>query len=312
MLLTSSAIEKQIRRLHICTSNLLKKIMNSKTLSAMKQIMNSLRHAVGKAVMAAPVFIISGTILVGCNKNDGYSDHQPPHSSPPPIKSTVVTASGDINPKLDEFRALLGDSLNTAPGATTGRREINWDGVPAQFTDNNPFPFDFFNSTDAAAPNGRKRGLLYQNTGTAFRVSTNDFSDVDASYGDQFNAFSGNKTFAYMGNNVTNVNFKVAGTNTDAFVKGFGIVFVDIDDDNSTTIEYFAGTKSLGVFKAPKHGGDSPFSFLGAFFPDEKVTSAKITAGNGILGTGVLDISAGGTKDLVVMDDFVYSEPVAN
>ena len=278
----------------------------------MKQITSRLRHAAGTLATAAAVFTISGTALVGCSKSDGYSGSQPPAQVPPSIKATVVTASGDINPKLDEFRGLIGDSLNTAPGATSGRREVNWDGVPAQFTDANPFPFDFFNSQDAAAPNGRKRGLEYQNTGTAFRVSTNDFSDVDPSYDGQFNAFSGNKTFAYMGNNVTVVNFKVAGTNTNAFVKGLGIVFVDIDDDNSTTIEYFNGSKSLGVYKAPKHGGDSPFSFLGVFFPEEKVTSAKIIAGNGILGTGVLDVTSGGSKDLVVMDDFLYSEPVAN
>ncbi|MEP6947800.1 MAG: hypothetical protein ABI863_00935 [Ginsengibacter sp.] len=35
----------------------------------------------------------------------------------------------------------------------------------------------------------------------------------------------------------------------------------------------------------------------------------KITAGNGLLATGVKDITDGGTKDLVVMDDFIYDEP---
>ena len=37
----------------------------------------------------------------------------------------------------------------------------------------------------------------------------------------------------------------------------------------------------------------------------------KIIAGNAVLQAGVKDVSAqGGTKDLVVMDDFFYSEPL--
>ena len=253
---------------------------------------------------------LASLVLSSCSKDDDYQ--APPPPPPPAIQATVVKGAGDLQAQLAEFRALLGDSLNTAPGNSTGRREVNWDGVPAQFTDNNPFPFDFFNSTDPAVGNGRKRGLVYQNTGTSFRVSTNDFSDVDPSYADQFDPFSGSKTFAYMGDNVSIANFKVAGTNTDAFVKGFGLVFSDVDDANSTTVEYFNGNKSLGVFKPVAREAGSSFSFLGVFFPQEKITRVKITAGNGVLGTGVKDISSGGTKDLVVMDDFFYSEPVAN
>jgi hypothetical protein len=48
------------------------------------------------------------------------------------------------------------------------------------------------------------------------------------------------------------------------------------------------------------------------FFPDEKVTRVRITAGNGALATGVKDVTDGGSKDLVVYDDFFYNEPLAN
>jgi hypothetical protein len=260
--------------------------------------------------MKKHLLIISAVLLSlsACKKYDDDYEPQPQ----PQIKSTVVTGSGDLTATITQFRSLLGDQLNTTPGPhTTGRREINWDGVPASFTNANNFPFDFFNITDPAGTNGRKRGLVYNNTGTSFRVDSTDFSEVEATYAGEFDAFSPKRLFAYMGNNVTEVSFKQPGTNTDATVKGFGIIFSDVDDANSTTLEFYNGNKSLGIFKVPVRTTGS-FSFLGVHFPEEKVTRVKITAGNAVLAAGVKDISNGGTKDLVVMDDFFYSEPQVN
>jgi len=263
-----------------------------------------MKKVLNKMTVAAAVTLFA----IGCSKDDnGYGNTPTPL---PTVNAVVVSASGDstgIVAKLNEFRVLSGDPINTAPGAVLGRREVNWDGVPASLTNNNNFPFDFFGSADPAAANGRKRGLIYTNTGTSFRVDSTDFSEIDAAYSSQFEAFSRKRLFAYMGDNGSEVTFKVAGTNTNAFVKGFGVIFSDVDDANSTSIEYFAGTKSLGVYKAKT--APQGFSFLGISFPDEKVTRVKITSGNGVLGTGIKDISDGGAKDLVVMDDFIYDEP---
>lgn len=245
---------------------------------------------------------------VSCDKDDHYDKNPPPTPAP---KSTVIKGSGDISAQLSQFRALLGDPLNTTPGQTTGRREVNWDGVPANLTNNNNFPFDFFNPTDPAIANGRKRGLV-MNNGTNFRVDTTSFSEVDPSYAAEFKAFSPKRSFVYMTNTVSTAFFKLPGTNTDAFVKGFGVIFSDVDDANSTSLEFFNGSNSLGVFKAPVRTDANGFSFLGVHFPDEKVTKVKITSGNGLLGAGVKDISAGGVLDLVVMDDFFYDEPKLN
>ncbi len=253
------------------------------------------------------IAVITLTIFISCKKNGGGYGDKPPA---PNVNAIVKLAAGDstaIVTKLNEFRALAGDPLNTVPGATSGRREINWDGVPATFTNANNFPFDFFGASDATLPDGRKRGLILTNTGTSFRVDSTSFSDIESSYADQFKIFSKKRLFAYIANNVTQVTFKIPGTTTDAFVKGFGVIFCDVDDASSTSVEYFNGPKSLGIYKAtPAAQG---FSFVGVSFPDEKVTMVKITAGNGLLATGVKDISNGGSKDLVVMDDFIYDEP---
>jgi hypothetical protein len=257
-------------------------------------------------ILVVMSLVVISFFLASCNKKD----YNPP--PPPQPQATVVSAAGDLTAALAEFRHLLGDELNTTPGKTSGRREINWDGVPANLTNSNNFPFDFFNSTDPTVANGRKRGLVYQNTGTSFRVDSSDFSEIDNTYEAQFEAFSPKKVFAYLGNNVTDVLFKVAGTNDDATIKGFGLVFSDVDIANSTTVEFFNGLTSLGIFKAPVRTGTNSLSFLGVYFPNDKVTRVRITAGNGVLAPGVKDVSDGGTKDLVVMDDFFYSEPQAN
>jgi hypothetical protein len=247
-------------------------------------------------------------VFIGCDKDDDDDYNQPPV-----INATVIKAAGDsagIVAKLNEFRVLAGDPANNAPGATGGRREVNWDGVPANLTNNNNFPFDFFGSADPALGNGRKRGLIMTPAGTSFRVDTTDFSEIDPSYSNQFEAFSRKRLFNFMGTTVTDVTFKVPGTNTDAFVKSFAVIFSDVDVNNSTTLEFYSGTKSLGVFSAPV--ASQGFSLLGVRFPNDKVTRVKITSGNGILAAGTKDISDGGTKDLVVMDDFLYDEPQAS
>jgi hypothetical protein len=257
-------------------------------------------------------FLVVLVVVSSCNKNNGYGGGQTYTPPPPVIQSTVISVAGDsaaIVAKLNDFRNLAGNPLNGAPGVTGGRREVNWDGVPPNFTNSNNFPFDFFGGSDSALSNGRKRGLILKNTGTSFRVDSTDFSEIDPSYAGQFKPFSRKRLFVYLGNNVTDVSFKVPGTQTDAFVKSFAVIFNDVDDANSTSIEFFDGDKSLGVFKAPVAA--QGFSLLGVEFPDEKITHLKITRGNAVLGAGVKDISDGGTKDLVVMDDFLYSEPVA-
>src|SRR6185503_6796635 len=115
----------------------------------------------------------------------------------------VVQGSGDIAPVVARFRALLGDPLNggQAGQQAAGRREINWDGVPAAVTNVNTFPALFFQG----------RGASYGGPGTGFRVSDNDFADLNKSYATQFAPFSGAKTFMPTGSPEMELRFTVAG-----------------------------------------------------------------------------------------------------
>ena len=103
-----------------------------------------------------------------------------PEKSGSKEEAIVIKAHGDINAALDQFRDLLGGGQpNTVPGAVGGRREINWDAVPANLTNNNSFPGDFFGSSDPAAANGRKRGLISTTPGTGFSISDTNFALIN-------------------------------------------------------------------------------------------------------------------------------------
>ena len=220
----------------------------------------------------------------------------------------IITGTGDITAKLNEFRQVLGAKLNTQPGAVGGHREIDWDGVPDSLL-GKPLPNDFFNPVGGdASQAARQRGLTYETTGK-FMVSNNNFLAVNSQASSQFASFSGTKSFANISSNLWQIDPKVPGQSTAATIRGMGIVFSDVDVDNSTSIEFFSDSKSLGKFFAPKHDGTSSFSFLGVYFKNEKVTHVRV-AHDGILQDAEKDITNGGSHDLVVLDNFLYDEPV--
>jgi len=93
-------------------------------------------------------------------------------------------------------------------------------------------------------------------------------------------------------------------------VKGFGVVFSDVDKAAATRVEYFdANGVELASIASPAHLGAQGFTFVGAVFNSAIVARVLITSGEAALDATSTDVSADGTKDLVVMDDFVYGEP---
>ncbi len=243
-----------------------------------------------------------GAAVVALTAACNSSDSNAPDPGPIP---TVSYASGDIAATVDAFRNSLGASNGgTAGEQPTGRREINWDGAGANPFDNkNDFPADFFNTTV-------KAGAVYTTSGTGFRNDSTLFSEVNAAYATQFAFFSANKIFAPVGSNQLDQLFQVAGQPSPAVTRGFGIVFSDVDVANKTTIQLFAQDgSSLGVFSAPVRTDAAGLSFVGVTFDAPIIARVRITLGTGALGAGVNDISAGGTLDLVVLDNVIYGEP---
>ena len=107
------------------------------------------RIAREQRVIRTMLVTLSAALLVAACYDSNNSDNNGP-TEPAPPTPTIVTGSGDIAPKVDEYRALLGEPRNggTVPGpAASGRREVNWDGVNAANLNTNTFPGDFFANT---------------------------------------------------------------------------------------------------------------------------------------------------------------------
>src|SRR5262245_10993969 len=222
----------------------------------------------------------------------------------------VFQGAGDISASIAEFRAGRGTLNRNQPGPFgSGRREINWDAVPALNTNRDDFPADFFNQPVV----GRARGAVFSTPGSGFRVSDDNFSDVNPSYAQEFDFFSPIRTFIAVGDPVSTVRFFVPGSTTPATSTGFGVVFSDVDHEGSARIRLFdAAGRNLGTYLAPPSPGG--LSFVGVEFPEAIVASVEILSGKAALGADSFDLSSrtqGPARDLVIMDDFVYGEPIA-
>src|SRR5256712_10167607 len=131
----------------------------------------------------------------------------------------VFEASGaspaDIQAAVDAFRTFLGAlNPNVASSFPSGRREINWDGVPDAFSAPNNLPANFFNANSP-------RGAVFFTPGSGFQVSAKSgnptvtalrFGNINPNYLNDFQTFSPERLFTALDSNVTDVLFFVPGT----------------------------------------------------------------------------------------------------
>lgn len=226
-------------------------------------------------------------------------------ASPITIRSVSGADAASIQGAVDLFRtdvSLGGVNNGNAVGSLpNGRREVGWDGggaaaIATIFTS----PMNTFNA------GGTTRGLLSTSSGT-FEISgqpTPEFGDINATYPAIFQPFSAPRLFSPLGTHVMDASFFVPGTSTPASVFGFGAVFADVDLANTSSLEFFnLANVSLGTFFVPTF--NNGLSFLGVTFTDA-IGRVRITTGNAALGP-----NDGGGTDVVVLDDFIYSEPQA-
>ncbi len=222
---------------------------------------------------------------------------------------------------VDQFRTDLGGSNNGVGGSfTSGRREINWDGVPDSFSEPNNLPLDFFNVN---SPRGVIFNAIEDATGAGlnqFAVSANTasgvpvrFANINASYSSIFTTFSAQRLFTVRNTNIMEVNFVIPGTNIPATVNGFGVIFTDVDSatgGNRSLIRVY-GSDGKQLSAASAGVLDNGLSFVGiSFNAGERIARVVIESGNAALSSTNNDGVSG--IDVVAMDDFIYGEPRAS
>lgn len=226
------------------------------------------------------------------------------------VRTDKGLSVADIQDTVDLYRADLGgvNNLNAAGTQAQGHREINWDGVPADKSAPNLFPGDFF----------KTRGLLISAPCNQLQVSSKaaesslvEFGNINAKLPALFTSFSPEKLFSPLGSNIVNLTFTVPGSDEPATVTGFGTVFSDVDLAKLSKIEFFneQGKNILTVQAEAVPYSNESLSFVGVTFKDgQKIAKVRITNGNVPLSSYAGESK---TKDLVVMDDFLYAEPQA-
>jgi hypothetical protein len=241
---------------------------------------------------------LTGAALFQACSDDGGDVVAP---DPGPQPTAIVQLSGAVEARIPEFAAAIGGVDNKGePGPLpTGRRQINWDGVPAQFLNTPDFPADFF----------KGRGLVYGGS-TGLRVSDNNFADINPSYATEFIPFSAPKLFAAVGTTTVEVLFRIPGSDTEAAVRSFGAVMEDVDKANTSRLQaYDRAGKLIADVPAPVRADPDEFSLVGVSFEQPIITRVVLTLGEVPLGAGIDDLGSGGAADVVVVDDFLYSEP---
>ena len=239
----------------------------------------------------------------------------------------VFSGSGaDAATALDDFRNAIGGARNAGAPAESGRREIGWDGVRLDGTDANPNTqvVDPGNTVIISVDRFRNQGALFANP---YAVSGDGFASVNPDTANRFPAFSPSNTFVMQDDTpyqfddrFIGQSFTIPGTATAAGTRGFGAIFIDVENAGSSSIEYFghdtSGNEvSLGTYNVPTGASGQP-QFLGVLFDQPVVTDVNLTVGTNTLFNfdGNSFQSFGGENlthgtDLVVTDDFVFAEP---
>ncbi|MFO0938263.1 MAG: hypothetical protein U0798_17295, partial [Gemmataceae bacterium] len=106
------------------------------------------------------------------------------------------------------------------------------------------------------------------------------------------------------------VTFRVPGTQIPAGVRSFGAVFTDVDLANISKLEFFDASGNLILSRdvLPTGTTSEGLSFLGVQLPAGTLAAkVRFTTGN----VPIDSATTSPPGDVVAVDDFIYSEPVA-
>jgi hypothetical protein len=214
-------------------------------------------------------------------------------SAAPEIRTVSGASPAALEATIAAFRADLGELRPDGGQAYggTGRREINWDGVPVSAAFPNRLPGGQFAG----------RGAEFSTPGIGTEVSNG------SPWGGGFSAYSGEKLFSPVGSNRTDVRFNVPGSARQAFTDAFGIVLSDVDTAAGGAITFLDG-RGATLLEVTVPTGQ--LSFVGVRFRDgERVAEVQVRSGSVPIAPGVVDTPQ---TDVAAIDDVIFGEPEAD
>eukprot|EP00737_Agarophyton_chilense_P005255 gb/GEZJ01007602.1/.p1 GENE.gb/GEZJ01007602.1/~~gb/GEZJ01007602.1/.p1 ORF type:complete len:265 (+),score=33.21 gb/GEZJ01007602.1/:314-1108(+) len=232
------------------------------------------------------------------------------------VRRTAHEAKG-LTSAVENYKKLLGgeNNGNNAGPLLSGQRSINWDADIVPFN----MPGNFFNKVVT-------RGAVFHARGGKFAVSNGGASSakddrfsslLPAFVSKQFRRFSLKRLFTPVASNRVTVKFQIPATVNAGRVSGFGAVFTDVDLARRTYMIYYdkKGCKIAKVVVGRKNRG---LSFAGLVVVDRHnpkkklsvISKVKVQLGNTSIKGFFRSTWHGFFKDVVVMDDLFYGEPM--
>jgi hypothetical protein len=213
------------------------------------------------------------------------------------------------------FAAAIGGADNgTEPGERAGGyRQINWDDVKLDGTDNGGGSPVISAGKVVVIPANRMtaRGIGLGGPGA---VAGDGFASVNSGVADDFPAFSQSNVFAPLNTKELELDIDAPGSiPTEAqATRGLGIVLLNVRDPG-TTVTFFNGSAQLLRVPVPVGAQGAP-TFVGALFGAPVITRVAVTLGSAQIfqydGSAVTSGPAdGGGTNLVAVDDVVLAEP---
>lgn len=235
--------------------------------------------------------------------------------------ATLFSGVGDdAIAALKAMETAIGGSDNASlEPQTDGFRTINWDAVLLDGTDFEGNTEVIIPDRVVAIPEDRflSRGASFDES---YVVSGDGLESVNPEVSEQFPAFSPSNIVVGSdeAENTIEQSFTLPGTTTPAATRGFGAIFLDVERPETSSIEFFNGSVSLGEYFVEAGESGEP-SFLGVLFDEPVVTNVAFNLGNSTifnLDRETLETPSDSVDnpensiDLVAADDFVYAEPI--
>ena len=220
------------------------------------------------------------------------------------------------------FESAIGGANNggTPSPQPGGFRTINWDGVMLNGTDfgGDTYPISPGETTGIPINRFQERGTLFSRV---YAVSQDGFADVNPFLAGAMAPFSTLNDMAPFNTHQVGLSFVRPSLHTTtaaaAGTRGFGTLFINVHNPLETSIEYFDGPVSLGLYRVPPGPSTDPaYTFFGVLFTQPIVTRVQITLGTGALFTfdGTTTTAAQNDdfplgSNVVALDDLAYAEP---